>query len=390
MVEFGSTHFWIVSVVLILMVRVVQPRPELRRWFFLAATTALYAWKPATALAMLSVAAYGWVVMGRAKSPTMLIIHVGVLSLILNLGLGHSEFTGALGLESIVPLIGIPYVYLRVIHLWLEARNSRITPPGVVDYLTYMFPFHMLYAGPIERYSEYREAMYRDIPDLTDQVALQALNRITDGLVKLFVLAELLVKSLGFEFARSGLPLWLEVDLYLVQFYLNFSGYMDIMIGIGMLAGWTPPENFNWPFSARNIIEFWTRWHITLSLWARDYIFIPVNMALQPRLPRKFNLIAGSVGYFLVMLFVGWWHKPNLNFVLWGAIYGVGMIACKLYQDFLKRVLSRRGLKAYRESRLIYYVASFATFQFSALNLLFAMKPIPDAMEIIARCFGIE
>ncbi len=390
MVEFGSLHFWLASAALILAVRLVGGSSARRRWLFGAATASLYLSEVTAGLLMLGTCAYGCLALHTLRSRRQLVLHCLVLTAILLYGLRQLPTTESLFAVGILPLVGLSYVYLRVLHVLIDVWNGRLERPGIAEFLTYLLPFHQLYAGPIERFSDYRRHASRPLAPLSDGLTLRALNRLTSGLVKQYVIVVLLKESLGFAFTRNGLPLWLEVDLHAVYVYLNFSGYMDIIIGIGMLAGWTPPENFNWPYLSRNLIKFWTRWHITLSYWIRDYIFIPLNLALQRRLGRNARMLAGAVSYLVAMVFCGWWHRPDLQFALWGAIQGLGIIACKLYESMLRRTLSAAAMKAYRSSTMAAVAAGFVTFQFVAISFVFAFNPIGDALDIVARMFALS
>jgi alginate O-acetyltransferase complex protein AlgI len=384
-VEFGSLIFWLTAVVLILAVRLLPLSGARRRWLFLAAAAILLAGSPAGAVALLGVSLYGHVAMRTAQSQRLLVVHLVVLTAMLYFGISGADV--APSFASILPVVGLPYVYLRVIHLVLETRANRLPTFGIAEYLTYLLPFHQFFAGPIERFSEFRENFQDELPPLTNTSTLDALDRLTNGLIKYYVLAGVLSSSFAFEFNGSGLSLWLEVGLQAIHVYLNFSGYMDIVIGLGMLMGWRPPENFNWPYFSRNILVFWTRWHMTLSNWIRDYIFIPLNIHLQ-REYRLAPLLAGAISYLVSMIFCGFWHRPTVSFALWGAIHGGAIIVCKLYEWALKRMLSRSARKSYQASRIAAVASGFVTFQFVAISLVFAFNDFGDALIIVGRMFG--
>ena len=387
MVEFGSLFFWITTVVLVLSVRLLPLSGAQRSWLFLAAVAALHSGSPLGGFALLCVALYGHVAMRFAQTQLLLVTHLVVLTTLLYFGIRGADV--APSFASILPVVGLPYVYLRVIHLILENRANRLESFGITEYLTYLLPFHLFYAGPIERFSEFRKNYKNDLPPLTNKSTLDALDRLTNGMVKYYVLSGLLVSSLDFEFGGSGLSLWLEVSLQAIHVYLNFSGYMDMVIGIGMLIGWRPPENFNWPYFSRNILVFWTRWHITLSNWIRDYIFIPLNIHLQ-REYRLAPLLAGAISYIVSMVFCGFWHRPTISFALWGALQGGAIIVCKLYELALKRMLSRDARKAYQASRIAAVTSGVVTFQFIAISFVFAFNDIGVALNIVERMFGMS
>jgi D-alanyl-lipoteichoic acid acyltransferase DltB (MBOAT superfamily) len=134
---------------------------------------------------------------------------------------------------------------------------------------------------------------------------------------------------------------------------------------------------------------FWTRWHITLSNWIRDYIFIPLNIHLQ-REYRLAPLLAGAISYIVSMVFCGFWHRPTISFALWGALQGGAIIVCKLYELALKRMLSRDARKAYQASRIAAVTSGVVTFQFIAISFVFAFNDIGVALNIVERMFGMS
>ena len=387
MIEFGGLNFWITTVVLVLAVRLLPLSGASRRWLFLAAVLILHIGSPAGAVGLLGIALYGHVAMRYSQPTALLVFHLGVLTSLLYFGIRGADIAPAMG--SILPVVGLPYVYLRVIHLILERRADRLETFGIIDYLTYLLPFHQFFAGPVERFPQFRKNLQDELPPLTDASTLDALDRLTNGLVKYYVLSGLLASSLDFQFNSTGVGLWLEVSLQAIHVYLNFSGYMDIVIGIGMLVGWKPPENFNWPYFSRNILVFWTRWHITLSNWIRDYIFIPLNLHLQ-REYRLAPLLAGAISYFVSMVFCGFWHRPTLSFALWGALQGGALIVCKLYEYGLRRMLSREARKAYQASRVAAMTSGFVTFQFISISFVFAFNDFGRAVNIVGQMFGVS
>jgi len=240
-----------------------------------------------------------------------------------------------------------------------------------------------LIAGPIERIDAFRGKMTAELPPLRKDEVLSGLSRIADGLVKKLVLAEVLRRVAGFEMERRGLPLWVELDLQALYVWLDFSGYMDIVIGTGVLAGWIPPENFDRPYLSRNIVVFWTRWHITLGTWLRDYVFVPVSLALQRRASAPSPLVCGIVGYFAAMVVCGLWHRSDPQFVLWGALHGVAIVVFKLFEAAAKRTFSRARLDAWRASRVAGTVSAFVTFQFVAVSFVFAFRPAGEALAVL-------
>ncbi len=389
MIGLDSPAFWLMICALTFVTRGLQPRPGYRALVFALATGALFSLSGlalASYAGLVAVAAYGFVALRVGKGNWAVGLHAVGMSLVFVASQYATRapfVTAGSTLGQVLPLVGLPYVYLRYLHLLVEVRGGRMQPPPALEYLAYLLPFHQLLAGPIERYPQFQKQLNAAIPPLDRDTCVLALNRITNGFVKKGVLAEILRSVLEFEFQTTGWRLWVEIDLYAIYMYLDFSGYMDIIIGAGMLIGWTPPENFNWPYFSRNIIEFWTRWHITLGDWIRDYLFMPANLWLQRGLLRNWPLLAGTICFILSMVYCGLWHRTNLQFGIWGLLHGLGIVACKYYEVALKRVLGRKRLKSYRASWLTRIAATLVTFHFVAASFLFAFHTPAQAIRIL-------
>lgn len=390
MIELGSPWFWGIVATLAVVTRTIGPRPRLRMAAYLAAAVLVFApaklgW--ATGAGLLGVCLYGYLALRAGRGVRAIVFHVLALSsAVLASFYAPVVLAGRVpGIETVLPLAGVMYVYLRLLHLVVEVKNDRLQTPGGLEYLTFSLPFHQLYAGPIQRYPDFHAQMEAAPEPLGVDLVLSALSRITTGFIKKAVLAELLVELVGFEFETSGWELLLEIDLFALYIFLDFSGYMDIIIGAGMLVGWKPPENFDWPYLSRNIVEFWTRWHITLGTWIRDYIFNPINLTVLRRDYLSSPLLIGSLCYLASMVFCGFWHRPDLQFGLWGLVHGLGIIACKIYETLVKRALGRKGYRAYMDSRWSGAAATFITFQYVALSFVLAFNPPGRALAIFGE-----
>lgn len=392
MIQLSDPTFWGTVAALVLVVRTFGLSGRWRTAAFLVALAVLFHPRAGWPIlgCLLGVAAYAWVALATARGRAAVVLHTAGMAGLFVL----SQYAGALWpdvpvIARIMPLVGLPYVFLRFVHLLIEVTSGRLQRPGPLDTLAYLLPFHQLLAGPIERYTAYREQMDAPLAPLDADTGLRALDRITNGFVKKAILAELLRQGVGFEFAGSGASNWLEMNLFALYLYFDFSGYMDIVIGVGMLVGWKPPENFDWPYLSRNIVEFWTRWHITLGEFVRDYVFNPLNLELQRGWLRGRVLTAGIVCYLVTMLLVGLWHRANLQFAIYGLLQGSGIAVCKLWEAGLKRALSKERMKAYRKSRAVQVVATVVTFQYVAASYLFAFHPPSEAVGILLSLVGL-
>ena len=192
--------------------------------------------------------------------------------------------------------------------------------------------FPTVLAGPINRYSRLRQQMSER--QTTPDLLAAGIRRFIIGLGKKALLADTLARTADHIFAipssglTSGLS-WLGAICYSLQIFLDFSGYSDMAIGLGRMFGFTFMENFNYPYLARSIKDFWNRWHISLSSWLRDFIFLPLAYAISRRIApaRLLGIRAESWSYYpamlVTMLLCGLWHGPAWTFIAWGAYHGV-------------------------------------------------------------------
>jgi alginate O-acetyltransferase complex protein AlgI len=233
-------------------------------------------------------------------------------------------------------IIGISYLAFRAISAIMDAPD--LDGVDYISFMNYMMFFPTLLAGPIERYEPFRAYHISPEPAEID-VALAACKRITLGFVKKFVLADNLAPLGIFAFGPDpqSAPtsvLWLGVLLQLTLIFLDFSGYCDIMIGIARLMGFRIQENFDKPYLARNIQEFWNRWHMSLTYFVRDYVFTPICKFIFWRVDRskQFPYVAGT--YFFTMLVIALWHKLSWGFLLFGVMHGTALVLLQIKRRY--------------------------------------------------------
>jgi D-alanyl-lipoteichoic acid acyltransferase DltB (MBOAT superfamily) len=279
------------------------------------------------------------------------------------------EVLSDLGINAVLAAIGFSYIALRVVDVSRAIADGRHPPPDLAATINYLLPFHMLAAGPIQSYDEFVQQSAVP-PPLGASAALAAFERIAGGLFKKFVLANTIDQLFLTQFRSGGAYFLLEVQLNYLWLYLDFSAYSDIAVGVGKLLGVATPENFNRPYLARNVIDFWERWHISLSQWIRRHIFIPVQLTLMRRTGGRWPLLTGSVAFAAAFLLCGLWHAVSLRWLIWGGLQAVGLIICNLYRGFLTWRLGRSGVKVYNANLWLRLVAVFLTFEFAAFSLV--------------------
>ena len=226
----------------------------------------------------------------------------------------------------IIPL-GMSYYIFRNIHYTIESYHGRIRDESLLFYLAYNFFLPVLIIGPINRYPEFIRDWQRR--RLNSEYFSLGFQRILFGISKIVIIGNYLLtsKSPGFIEHLDASNVWLKAYLETVTLVLNayfqFAGYSDIAIGIALLLGFRVMENFNFPFLATNMQEFWSKYHMSLSAFCRDYIFTPI--ASYYRKP--------IFGLVVTMIIIGLWHEITLAFLLWGLLQALGIYLATLFKN---------------------------------------------------------
>jgi D-alanyl-lipoteichoic acid acyltransferase DltB (MBOAT superfamily) len=273
---------------------------------------------------------------------------------------------------SLAPyFLGVSYLAFRCSRMLIDVRNGAPWPT-FVQFLGFAFFFPVMSVGPIHRWTEHREALQNK----STFPVWQCLQRIGIGLAKAVFLAgwvgQLAYSQMFFDgHLHSLVDLGIAAVAYYFYLYLNFSGYCDVAIGLAGLAGIPVPENFRNPLMARNLKEFWNRWHITLSDWMRDLVFSPLAKKLVTRVGPKYanHAIAGII--LLVFVLIGVWHGKGWTFFIYGLLHGLGVVANYYYTLALKKHLSREEYLSYMANRWIEAVGILMTFCYAAGTLFF-------------------
>lgn len=245
------------------------------------------------------------------------------------------------GLYGAALPLGMSFYIFRLLHYVIEVYKGNMSQLSLGSFLSYMLYLPVIVIGPIIRIEDWlKEAKRRR---WNSQLFSSGMERMLYGLVKIVVLGNYLF---SFRLSRfitsiSDDQLWLATYLDCVRYsgnsYLQFAGYSDIVIGFSLMLGIKIQENFNYPFLASNINDFWKRWHISLSQWCRDYIFTPI--ASSTRLP-WFAIIVS-------MLVLGLWHELSPRYILWASFHGIGIVIWNFYNRTLKLKLNGLAKKLY-------------------------------------------
>lgn len=283
-------------------------------------------------------------------------------------------------------LVGISYLAFRSSRLAVEVGNGLVEMPGLWEYLGFCFFVPTALIGPINSYRYHRQGFTRPPPEISLR---RAWMRIVVGWVK-YQFFSLICNRLTYEgFILNGHPHhWIDLPIaaifYYLYLYCNFSGFCDMVIGASGLIGIPVLENFDNPFSARNLREYWNRWHITLSTYMRDFVFSPLSKFLVRGMGNAQANHAIALTVLVVFLLIGLWHGTAVHFVLYGLAQGLGMVTVHYYSIFLKRRLGRDGFKAYQGNRWIQAIAVATTFGYNAATLFFFANSIPRMQAIFA------
>lgn len=225
----------------------------------------------------------------------------------------------ALQLEKVHLPIGISFITFHALSYLIDIKRGTSTKQkNPMDVLLYLALFPQLIAGPIIRYNQIAEQIGRRSSSIAS--VYYGLRRFGFGLAKKVLIANQLSVIADYMFNAQADSLtapqaWLGIVAYSLQLYFDFSGYSCMAIGLAMMFGFHFPENFNYPYISRSIQEFWRRWHISLSSWFRDYLYIPLGGNRVGTLRTYFNLV-------LVFFLCGLWHGASWNFVIWGLFHG--------------------------------------------------------------------
>ncbi len=302
-------------------------------------------------------------------------------------------------LASLIDLnwLGFSSVAFRWLHTLRDRQPGQLPAMSLREYVTYIIFFASFTAGPIDR-AERFVGDVRALPALRGFDAERwaaGLNRIAIGTLKKFAIADLLAQGASLNAINAAqidnpLGLWALLYGYALRLYFDFSGYTDIAIGLGLLFGLHLPENFNRPYLKTNITTFWQSWHMTLSSWARAYVFSPLSRWLLMLKRRPSSTVIVLLTQLATMIVIGLWHGIALNFVLWGVWHGVALFVHKQWSDRTRKW--SRGLKDKPAQKRLWTAFSwFVTFQYVVIGWLwFALPDAGQALKLLIKLFALS
>jgi len=292
--------------------------------------------------------------------------------------LSNSHLGTSFNISTIILPVGISFFTFQSLSYTFEVYRKKIEPVrNIIDFGFYVAFFPQLVAGPIVRASEFIPQIYNEY-HLTKREFGHALFLISKGLIKKIIISDFIAvnfvdRVFDTPAIYSGFENLMAVYGYGLQIYCDFSGYTDIAIGLGLILGFRFPVNFNSPYKAAGIADFWKRWHISLSRWLKDYLYIPLGGNRKGKVRTHLNLM-------VTMLLGGLWHGAAVKFVIWGALHGTGLVVNRIWNSVFGEKFTRN-----RAGRA---VAVFLTFNFvSFCWIFFRAADMESAGTIIRQIF---
>lgn len=325
-----------------------------------------------------ALATYGFTRSDRLSGTTTFALCAAIVLVLVFYKLRISvQFTDTLTTLAI-PL-GLSYYALRCVHYVIERYKGTLPPQSAVDLGSYMFFLPTLLAGPINRYGPFHRDARRRRWDR--RLFAEGLERILYGYVKITLLSNYVISQGLSSIVVDLRPSYSFSSTYLsilrdgLNGYLQFSGYSDIAIGFSMLLGYRIMENFNWPFLKKNISEFWKSWHISLSSWCRDYVYMVV-VALSRR---------PAVAAIASMLVIGLWHEISYRYLVWGLYNGLGIVTWQQFQR-VKPLLPRT--ESATLGRTLDGISVLLTFHFVIFGFVLVNQPtLGQALAVYRSIF---
>ncbi len=260
---------------------------------------------------LFSISLFGFFISKYSKNKKVLIFSILVIVVLLLL---FRVYLFIPSMHNILVPLGFSYYSLQLIAYLVDIYKGKIKRENsFLKYVFYMMYLPPLFIGPILRYNEVEKEMFQETHIKKENISL-GVSRILWGLFKKFVIANRILLLLNVWKEQTGLFILASLFLYTLELYSDFSGGIDIVIGVSKIFGITIPENFLHPFNATTIKEFWNRWHIGLSRWLKDYVYIPLGGNKVGKIRQKINVI-------ITFLVSGIWH--GLSYLWWGLFHGL-------------------------------------------------------------------
>jgi len=390
-VIFSSITFLFYFLPAVLIIYFLTPMPNgskrLRNFVILASSLIFYAWaEPVFALVMIGQCLSSWALAllidkyrGRPLSKYIMILSIsidlGVLLLFKYTDFFLSNinllFGTDIGLLRLILPIGISFYTFQILSYTVDLYRGKIkVNRNLLDFATYVSMFPPLLAGPIVRYADIETALSEREHSLSDFAI--GIRRFIIGLGKKVLIADVLGQLLvlySYSNENSVLFTWMYLFAFVLKLYFDFSGYSDMAIGLGRMFGFKFLENFNYPHISKSMSEFWTRWHISLVTWFKDFVYIPLggNRVSVPR---------SVLNLFIIWFLIGFWHGADWSFIIWGIYF------------FVILVIERFVLSKYLDKTPNILRHMYVWFVLISTGVLFSADDLAQVGQTIGRMFG--
>jgi alginate O-acetyltransferase complex protein AlgI len=281
-------------------------------------------------------------------------------------------------LREIVPPLAISFFVFEYVHYLLDILGGSAPIRDPLDFILFSVFWPSIVAGPVKRYQEFVPELHRGLLEVESADVAEGVLRVAIGFAKKFIADNLTAYISYCDPLYGSMPIldrW-EVVLFIgIRILMDFSGYTDMAVGFARMQGIRLPENFNWPYLARSINEFWRRWHMSLSRWIRDYVYIPLG-------GNRRGAVRAAVNGIITFAVCGLWHGAGFNFLVWGLYHGAGLAIAGSY---------RRMGWAGRMLGQLFDAAPVlgwgTTMLFVFFGWLFFFYPVPTALQMIHLLF---
>lgn len=286
--------------------------------------------------------------------------------------------------------LGFSYIAFRLIHTLRDFQNKHLEPADLRTFFNYVIFLPALTAGPIDRFQNFKNQLKKET--LFAEDAHVGGIRLVMGLAKKFVIADLLaifsINQTNIRLVNSPTWLWVMLFAFALMIFFDFSGYTDIALGLSALLGISLPENFNRPYLAKNLTDFWNRWHMTLTQWIRAYFFFPFTRFLRSQNAIKSIFFLNSIPQLLTMVLIGLWHGISPNYLVWGVWHGIGLIIHTQWNNWMQKIGVSGSTHGHFRSA-ISFVSIVLTFLFVSIGWIwFVIPDVHAGFDVLLRLFG--
>lgn len=386
MLFFEGVPFWIIFTVVAILVGIIGfLRPQGLKLMSMAASAVfiacIYGKEPVSLISLLLFVVYEYLVIrvyGSVRSKQMhdgkqeakhliqVFVAAGLLPLVVSRLLPFAGNGWGWG------FLGISYITFRVLQILLETHDGLTEPPGVVDYLNFMLFFPTLSSGPIDRSRRFIEdADTLKSRETYAELFGSGIVMILQGVIYKVIISQLIYDQMS-KLSGRYQPQLLIAYMYLYGFYLffDFAGYSLMAVGAGKLFGITSPMNFDKPFLAKDIKDFWNRWHISLSHWFRDFIFTRIVVSMLKKKRFKKRLTTAMAAYIINMFIMGVWHGLTWCYVIYGLYHGILLSATEYFQK------KSKFYKKHKAEKWFIVLSTIVTFHLVMVGFfIFSEKP---------------